>query len=142
MNMKNKQIVTSFIETVWNENQLEKMDNYLHPSFVDHSLPPALPPTREGLIGWIVGTNKSFENQTVIEEIVSEGDKVMLKIKMLLKHIGKWRDIEPQGAEVFAVGYRYFKLADDKIIEHWALIDGNTIENQLKEANHGCKIQE
>ena len=130
MDTTNKKVVTSFIETVWNENQLEKMDQYLHPSFVDHSLPPVLPPNKDGLTNWIIGTNKAFENQTVIEEMVSDGDKVMLKIKMLLKHIGKWRDIEPHGAEVFAIGYRYFKLADEKIIEHWALIDGNAIENQ------------
>jgi hypothetical protein len=43
---------------------------------------------------------------------------------MLLKHIGKWRGIEPTGTEISAVGCRYVKLADNKIIEHWALIDG------------------
>jgi predicted ester cyclase len=61
---------------------------------------------------------------------------------MLLKHIGKWRNIEPTGAEISTAGYRYLKLSGNTIIEHWALIDGNTIENQLKEAGHGCKAQE
>lgn len=38
--------------------------------------------------------------------------------------------------------YRYYRLQDNKIIEHWALIDGNAIENQLKDAAKGCNIQE
>ena len=73
--------------------------------------------------------------------MVSEENKVIVKIMMKLKHIGVWRDIEPTGAEISTIGYRYFKLADNKIIEHWALIDGNAIGNQLKEIKHGCKVQ-
>lgn len=142
MNSKSKEIAINFIEEIWNRNQFDKLNNYIHPQFTDHSLPPALPKTIEGLKLWIIGTGNSFKHKTIIEEIVSEDNKVILKIKMLLKHIGKWRDIEPTGVEIVAVGYRYLKLADDKIIEHWALIDGNAIEAQLKGAAHGCKRQE
>jgi predicted SnoaL-like aldol condensation-catalyzing enzyme len=127
MNANNKEIVTNFVEEIWNQNQFDKLDKYIHPAFADHSLPSVLPPNKEGLRRWITGTGQSFEHKTIIEEIVCEENKVMLKIKMLLKHIGK---------------YRYVKLAGNKIIEHWALLDGNTIENQLKQAAHGCKPQE
>jgi predicted ester cyclase len=58
-----------------------------------------------------------------------------------MKHIGMWRNIEPTGAEIYAVGYRYFKLENNMIIAHWALIDGNAIENQINQSVHGCKIQ-
>jgi predicted SnoaL-like aldol condensation-catalyzing enzyme len=142
MNTNNKEIATKFIEEIWNQNQFDRLDNYIHPDFCDHSLPLALPPNKEGLKLWIIGTGKSFEHKTIVEEMVSEENKIILKIKMLLKHIGNWRDLEPTGAEIFAIGYRYIKFADNKIIEHWALIDGNAIENQLREAIHGCKIQE
>jgi predicted SnoaL-like aldol condensation-catalyzing enzyme len=142
MNANNKEIVTNFVEEIWNQNQFGKLDKYIHPAFADHSLPSVLPPNKEGLRRWITGTGQSFEHKTIIEEIVCEENKVMLKIKMLLKHIGKWRNIEPTGAEISTVGYRYVKLAGNKIIEHWALLDGNTIENQLKQAAHGCKPQE
>ena len=142
MHTDNKKIITGFIEEIWNQNNFDKMDAYIHPAFSDHALPPSLPPNVDGIKLWIESTGKSFEHKTIIDEMVSEDDKVIIKIKMLLKHIGLWRDIEPTMAEIYAVGYRYFKLADDKIIEHWALIDGNAIENQLKDTTHGCKIQE
>ena len=142
MNSKNKSIVTGFIEEIWNQNQFDKIDKYISADFIDHSLPPTLPADKDGMKLWIIGTGKSFEHKTIIDEIVCEDDKVMLKISMQLKHIGVWRDIEPTLSQISPVGYRYYKLKDGKIVEHWCLLDGNSIENQLKEAKHGCKIQE
>jgi predicted SnoaL-like aldol condensation-catalyzing enzyme len=141
MKITHKETVINFIEEIWNQNQFEKIDHYLSFDFIDHSLPPALPANKDGMKRWIIGTGKSFAHKTIIDDIVCEDNKVMIKISMQLKHIGLWRDIEPTGAEIYAVGYRYFKLADNKIVEHDALIDGNAIENQLKNARHGCKIQ-
>ncbi len=141
MSSANKTIVSNFIEEIWNQNQLERIDNYVSADFIDHSLPPSLPANKEGMKLWIMGTGKSFEHKTIIDDIVCEDNKVMLKMRMQLKHIGVWRDIEPTHFEISTVGYRYYQLADGKIVEHWSLLDGNSIENQLKEAKHGCKVQ-
>jgi predicted SnoaL-like aldol condensation-catalyzing enzyme len=142
MDLKNKLTVTHFIEEIWNQNHFEKIDDYVSASFIDHSLPPALPADKNGMKLWIIGTGKSFEHKTIIDDLVCEDEKIMMKIRMQLKHIGIWRDIEPTHLEISTIGYRYFKLAEGKIVEHWALLDGNSIENQLKEATHGCKLQE
>jgi predicted SnoaL-like aldol condensation-catalyzing enzyme len=141
MNPDNKRIITNFIEEIWNQNRFNKIDDYFHPDFTDHSLPPNLSPDKEGLKKWIMATGVSFEHKTIIDEMVCEADKVMIKIKMRLKHIGVWRNIKPTEKEVYTTGYRFYKLADNKILAHWALIDGNAIENQLKETNVGCKVQ-
>jgi predicted ester cyclase len=61
---------------------------------------------------------------------------------MQLRHIGEWRGIAPTGLGIAAVGYRCFRLTEGRIIAHWALIDGNAIENQLRGAVQGCKVQE
>jgi len=141
MNSENKSIVMGFINEIWNQRQFEKIDNYVSTNFIDHSLPPNLPLDKHGMKDWIIATGHSFEHETIVDEIVGEDDKVMLKITMRLKHIGSWRGIEPTHFEISTIGYRYYKLANGKICEHWSLLDGNSIENQLKEAQHGCKIQ-
>jgi predicted SnoaL-like aldol condensation-catalyzing enzyme len=142
MNATNKSTITNFIEEIWNSNQFEKIDNYISADFIDHSLPPNLPANKDGMKLWIIATGKSFEHKTIIDEIVCEDNKVMLKIRMQMKHIGIWRDIEPTHFEITTIGYRYYKLYNGKINEHWALIDGNSIENQLRDASKSCKIQE
>lgn len=138
---QNKSIVTNYIEEIWNKQNFEKISEFIGPDFIDNSLPPTLPANVDGLKLWIKGTSSAFNHSTIIEEIVCEDDKVMIKIKMNMKHIGTWRDIQPTGASVFAVGYRYLKFKDGKISENWSLIDGNAIENQLKDSEKGCKIQ-
>lgn len=142
MNTTNKSIVSNFIEEIWNQQQFEKIDTYIAPNFIDHSLPPTLPANKQGMKDWIIGTGKSFEHKTSIDDIVCEDNKVMIKITMRLKHIGVWRDIEPTFLEISTVGYRYYRIEDEKIIGQWSLLDGNSIENQLKACQHGCKIQE
>lgn len=140
--MENSIIVQNFIEQIWNNKAFQKFDNFFHPGFKDHSLPPAFSPDREGMKKWIIETGKSFEHNTIIEEQVTEGDKSIVKIRMNLKHTGIWRDMQPTGKYVHAIGYRYFKLKDGKIIGHWGLIDGQGLENQLREASRGCKVAE
>ncbi|QIP13763.1 ester cyclase [Spirosoma aureum] len=138
-----KQLVANFIEAIWNQQQYEKLDLYLHPAYVDHSLPSMLSPNGSGLINWIQATSQSFLHQTFIDDQVTEASKTILKITMQMTHVGTWRDIEPTGAEVSTTGYRFYRVADGKIIEHWAAIDGTTLENQLKQQiNQGCKLPE
>lgn len=142
MNSENKQLVLDFIDRIWNRQAFQQLPEFLHPAFEDQSLPPSFPPDASGLEAWIEATGKSFRHQSYIEKIVAENDTVMIKFYMELEHIGPWRDLEPTGALVNAVGYRCFEIREGKIRSHWALIDGNAIENQLRETTHGCKIQQ
>lgn len=138
--MEHSTLVRTFIEQIWNRKAFELLDGFLHPDFKDHSLLPVLSRDKDGLVQWIKATGLSFEHHTSIEGQVTEGDQTMIRVRMKLKHIGLWRDIEPTGVELYTTGFRHFRLQDGRIIEHWALIDGQAIENQLKEASHGCKI--
>lgn len=140
--MENSKLVLEFIDQIWNKRNFEKLNDFLHTDFQDHSLPSTITADKDGLKKWILGTGTSFEHNTKIEEQVTEGNNSMLKIRMDLKHIGIWRDIEPTNIDLKIIGYRYFKLQDGKIIEHWGLIDGQSIENQLKNIQHRCKIAE
>jgi predicted SnoaL-like aldol condensation-catalyzing enzyme len=138
----NRNLIINFVDSIWNKNLFNELDQFIHPNFVDHSLPPNLSPDKEGLKLWITGTGMAFEHRSVIENQVTEGNNSIIKFRMFLKHIGPWRDILPTGAEISTIGYRSFRIENGKIIEHWALLDGNSIENQLRESVRGCKIQE
>ena len=138
--MSNSILVQHYIDQIWNNKAFEKLGRFLHPDFIDYSLSPLFSSDQEGTKKWIISTGVSFEHNTIIEDQVTEDEKSMVKIRMNLKHIGKWRGIEPTGINLHTTGYRFFKLKDGKIIEHWALIDGKAIENQLRIAAPGCKI--
>jgi len=126
-----KDFIGRYIATVWNQGDTSHLEQFLHPAYVDHSLPPALPANATGLQQWIAATHQSFEPETIIEEQVAEAGKCMIKITMRMKHIGPWRGLSPTGRTVTIPGYRCFRLQDNRIVEHWALIDGNLLEKKL-----------
>jgi predicted ester cyclase len=136
--METKRVITAFIEKIWNKREFENINDFVSEHYKDFSLPPILKGDSDGTIAWIKSTSKAFEHRTTIDEIVAEENKVMVKVKMQMKHIGVWRDILPTGAEISVTGYRFFKLYKDKIVEHWGMIDGNAIENKLKEVKKVC----
>lgn len=133
-------LAQTFIQEIWNRRDFKQLDQLLHPDFKDLSLHGMLPPDRSGTEKWIINTGLAFEHETIVEEQVTEDDKAMLKIQLRLKHIGVWRNISPTGISVVTNGYRFFRFKDGKIIEHNALIDGEHIERELKQASHGCSV--
>lgn len=139
MQNNNALLVSDFIEQIWNNRYFQRVDDFIHPDYKDNSLPDIFPTDSEGLKKWILATSVSFRHKTIIEDYVSEGDKIILKIKMMMKDIGTWRGTEPTGMEVTTQGYRFYKLKEGKIFESWALIDGQAIESQLKGAIYRCK---
>ncbi|GEP92522.1 SnoaL-like polyketide cyclase [Chitinophaga terrae (ex Kim and Jung 2007)] len=137
--MQNSTIINTFIEQVWNREQFQLLPDLLHPAFKDYSLPATFPPGQDGLQKWITTTSHSFKHHTQVEELVCEGNNCIAKITMHCRHIGPWRNIAATGKEVSTSGYRHFKLEDGRIIAHWALIDGQTLENELLGTSHGCQ---
>ncbi len=135
----NAALISAFIDNIWNKQHFHLLHQYLHPSFTDHSLPPGMPTNGHGLQQWIEATGRSFDHKTAITELIIEDARAVALIEMHLTHTGQWRGLEASGTDVVTTGYRYFKLQDGRIIEHRALIDGQTIENQIKSVAHGCK---
>ncbi|MGV9013842.1 MAG: ester cyclase [Flavobacteriales bacterium] len=141
MHKDNKTVVTRFIEEIWNQDQMQKVDQFISDGFVDHSLAPDLPADKIGMQRWIMGMGKAFHHRSEILDMVGENDRVMIRFRMHLKHIGLWRGIQPTYAEVATVGYRSYRLKAGKITEHWALLDGNSIEIQLRRSVNDQKSQ-
>ncbi len=71
-NHQTKQLIADFIEDIWNQQQYDKLGLYLHPDYVDHSLPAALSPDSTGLLNWIRATSQSLVHQTLIDDQVTE----------------------------------------------------------------------
>lgn len=128
---QNKNIVRRYIEEVWNRQNLEAVEEFLAENYIDHSLPPQL----SGAVGvkqWITTLSASFDEQTIIEDQVTEGDKSILRLTMRLTHRGEWRGIPATGKQVEIKGYRTYRLEGGKIAEHWALMDGDSLERALR----------
>jgi predicted ester cyclase len=65
------------------------------------------------------------------EDIIAEGDKVAVRGLMHGDHKGKLMTIEPTGKEVAVPFFIAYRIAQDKIVQHWLLVDMPSLLQQI-----------
>ena len=69
--------------------------------------------------------------QTVIDDLVAEGDKVAARITMSGTNTGNFMGIPPTGEHVSFTGIYIARIANGKIVEHWGEEDSISLLQQL-----------
>lgn len=120
----NKALVHHFVEEVFNQRNLAVIDEFLAPHLVDHTLPPNLPQNIEGAKQGIRMFLKAFPDlQITIDEMIAEGDRVVIRYTSRGTQRGPFLVIPPLGREVAVSSYLTARIADGKIVEMWGLDD-------------------
>ena len=108
-----------FIESVWNKRRFDTMSDYLHPCFRDHSLPFFSVQNQSGLRQYIQKLSQDFTHKTTVSDFSFEGDMVALSIIMELKSKQPFGDDIPDDVCIILSGYRFLRIQDGKIRDHW-----------------------
>ena len=69
--------------------------------------------------------------QTVIEDIIAEGDKVAARIRMTGTHTGPFMGIPASGRKVDFTGMYIARIEGGKIVEHWSEEDALSLMRQI-----------
>ncbi len=126
----NKEIIARFMAQVWNANRLDLLDTFIDPDYYDYTYQPR---NREGLERTLQMMQVAFPgHQTIIEEIVGEGDTVAVCQTLRGRQNGPFRGAPASGKQMEVGGYRFFKLRDGKIISHRALLDLPSLLQQIE----------
>ena len=124
-----KDVITRFITEVWNGNNLHVLDEFLDPAYYDYTYEPR---NRQGLEHTLRIMQAAFPgHQTIIEEIVGEGDTVAVCLTLRGTHTGPFRGLPASGKHFEIGGYRFYKVRDGKITSHRALLDLPSLLQQI-----------
>jgi len=127
-----KAVIRRLIEEVYNAGNLDVVDELVAPDVLNH---PAVPQHQHGIDGfkhvieWVrdIGPDTHYD----VDDIISEGDKVAVRMTVSGTHTGTLRGIPPTGKR-FSVDYvHWFRLAEGKVAELWAVRDDLTRLQQL-----------
>jgi steroid delta-isomerase-like uncharacterized protein len=129
---ENKAIIHRLVEEVYNGDDLDVADELVAHDVYNH---PAVPEHQHGVeslkhvIEWVraIGPDTHYE----IDDIIAEGDRVAVRMTVSGTHTGELRGIPPTGNR-FSVDYvHWFRLADERVAELWAVKDDLTRLQQL-----------
>ena len=109
------------------------VDEIIAPEFVRHDLAGG-PETHgpDGVKRLIAGLRTAFPDlRMTIEDIFSDGDKVVVRFTASGTHSGPFMVIAPTGRAVTWSGVNIYRVADGRIRETWQLADGLGLLRQL-----------
>src|SRR5918997_2332148 len=123
----NKAIIRSYVETVWNQRQLDRSEE-----FVDHAPLPGQAPGLDGAKRkWAMYLNAAPDLRVTIEDQVAEDDKVGVRRSYEGTHEGELLGVPATGKQVRVGSISIFRLAEGKIVENWEQLDLLTLMQQL-----------
>jgi len=126
-----KAIVRREIEEVWNKGNLTAGDEIIATYYVLHEAARDINGL-EAFKLFSAGFHTAFPDAHFdIDDVIIEGDKVVLRYTFIGKHDGDYLGIASTGKEVTATGIRFSRVAGGKLQETWNYIDKLSILVQL-----------
>lgn len=129
---QNKEIARQFTEQVFNQGNLDSIDQFLAPDYVNHTTPPNFPRGPAGTKAFISMFRAGFPDLSVnIDDMIAEDDKVVIRHTTRGTHSGMFLGMPPTGRVVQVFGVDIVRIVDGKIVEDWGIIDQPALMQQL-----------
>ena len=127
----NKTLVHRFFEEFANQGNLAVADDLFVPEYVHH-FPDEDIHGPDGMKQLDKRLRTAFPDwQISADDVIAEGDKVVVRYTMHGTHQGEGFDIAPTGKRVVYTGIDIIRIADGKIVEQWTEIDALGLLRQL-----------
>ena len=132
MTEDNKALNRRFVEEVINQGNTDAIDELIDPGVVDHAAPPGFPTGREGAKQFAAMMRSAFPNlHLTIEDMIAEGDKVVMRSTWSGTHEGEFMGIPATGRQVTVSAIDITRVADGRMVEHWEQFDALGLMQQL-----------
>jgi steroid delta-isomerase-like uncharacterized protein len=119
---ENKALVRRYIEEVWNERRLDRIDEFIADDIILHESPEIV--GRENVTQQIVRIQSMFADLVqTIEDEIAERDNVVHRWSNRATHQDELLGVPATGREVTFAGMSIFRLAGGKIAELWVQTD-------------------
>lgn len=126
---KNKETVRRIIEEIINAGRLDLADELIAEDYVDHA---GGPHGRDGYKQSVAAVRAAFPDlQMSIEDLIAEGEKVVVRLAAQATHDGVFMGIEPTGRAVSFCGIGIIRVVDGRMVERWNHSDMLALLKQL-----------
>ncbi len=137
---KNKEVARRMYEEVFNRRELALIDELATPDYVEHDVLPGQRTGRDGLKDRVQMLIEAFDPQFTIEDLIAEGDRVVVRWTNSGTHVGEFLGIPSTGRSFNIAGIDIYRLEDGKLAEHWHVVDmyGQMVQLGLLPAPQGA----
>ncbi|MBI2304985.1 MAG: ester cyclase [Chloroflexi bacterium] len=132
MLLEEKKAIARRYLDLFNQGNLEGLSEVVLPTVVDHYSASGVATGLEGLKQTLSQFRRSFPDMYVtIEDIVAEGDIVVVRCTGRGTHRGDFAGIRPTGKRVTVPIIAIYRIANGKITDRWNIADSLAMIQQL-----------
>ncbi len=125
---ENKAIIRRRVEEIWNSGNLTTADELIVTDYASNGQAIG----REGFKQFVTSVRTAFPDlYFTIEDLIAEGDKVVVRYTGRGTHKGDFSGIPATGKQVIFTGIDLFCIADGKMAEEWLNFDRLGMLQQL-----------
>jgi steroid delta-isomerase-like uncharacterized protein len=126
MSDQNKAVARRYVDEIWNQGNLAIIDELVAPNatFHDPSVPGGKFTGPEGMRKFVQIYRGAFPDvHLTINDLIAEGDKVVIRWTATGTHKGELMGIEPTSKRVTITGCDIDVYQNGKVVEVWASYD-------------------
>ncbi|HEY5866183.1 MAG TPA: ester cyclase [Candidatus Tectomicrobia bacterium] len=128
----NKAVIRRLYDEVFQAWHLAVIDEVVAPEFVGHEMAADTPPGPEGFRQCYARLRSAFPDLCyTVDDLIAEGDKVVVRWTWSCTHTGVFRGIAPTGRQATVTGMAIYRLTGGKIVERWAELGMHRLLQQL-----------
>jgi steroid delta-isomerase-like uncharacterized protein len=119
----NKILARRVFEEVLNGRNLNLLDELAVPDYIEHNPLPGQSTGIEGIRDRYTTLFKAFDSQFTIDDVIAEGDKVVLRWTQAGTHIGPFLGMPRTDRSFRTTGIEIWRVENGKLAEHWDVVD-------------------
>ena len=120
----NKELVLRFYKEVYRDWNMALVDAVVSPRFVSHDWAEGGPTGPEAFRNYYSALRAAVPDaRYVVDDLIAEGDRVVVRWRMLGTHERAFGDIPPAGRAITLKGIAVYRLEDGKLVERWVVSD-------------------
>jgi steroid delta-isomerase-like uncharacterized protein len=131
----NKRLVRRFYHEVYGAWNMALVDEVVSPKFTSHDWPAGSPTGPGGFRVFYSAIRAALPDARYeVDDVISEGDKVAVRWRLLGTHEGDFRGIAPSGQSIALEGIAIYRVQDGKLMERWVVTDLHGVLEKIRES--------
>jgi predicted ester cyclase len=131
----NKALLRRFYKDVYVEWNMALVDEVVSPQFTSHDWPDGATGPLAFRKYYAAIRSAVPDARYEVDDLIAEGDRVVVRWRLLGTHSGDFRGIAPTGRAITLRGIAIYRLDAGKLMERWVVSDLHGLLEELRESS-------
>jgi predicted ester cyclase len=129
----NKKLLRRFYKEVYVDWKMALVEEVVSPRFTSHDWPEGGPIGPQGFRNFYSAIRSALPDaRYAVDDMVAEGDRVVVRWRLLGTHRGAFRGLAPTGRPIVLKGMAIYRVEGGKLLERWVVSDVYGLLEELR----------